>query len=101
MRIVRKEPGKEPEYIYVTNGPTELHALQTLVGGRIEHITLGNIVMLFDEEGKFKNKRFNFPLPNGDYIAGTCLFVGRDGSEFTHCPMTPKQVTGMIEDFTL
>lgn len=64
-----------------------LEDYQRIVGGYIETVPYReNVVPYFDEEGKIKGKPVNeratallrnsiFP---GDYIAGTCLFVGFD-----------------------
>ena len=47
MRVIFKEPGKEPRTMVI---PNELKVLQDLVGGYIETLKIAdNVVMIFNE----------------------------------------------------
>lgn len=63
-----------------------LQALQAMVGGYIETVTLWDgLVLIVDEEGKLKHKELNFYLP-GDIVAGTAVLAGCCGDEFCDVP---------------
>lgn len=77
----------------------KLTALQELVGGNVERITLTEHTdLLFNEEGKFEEghkanriagrllRHFDIPLEPGDYIAGNAAIVGTDGPEWISAP---------------
>lgn len=71
-----------------------LDALQALVGGYIEIVTLWDgVALVVDEEGKLKHKEINFYLP-GDIVVGTAALVGTCGDEF--CDI-PSDVRKMLE----
>ena len=82
MRVLMKEPGKDPRTMIV---PNELGFLQQLVDGFIEvHRLTDGLVMIVDEEGKLKRKQPNFYVAAlNDTIVGTAVFCGEDGEEFT------------------
>ena len=82
MRVLMKEPGKDPHVMVV---PNDLGTLQQLVDGFIEvHRLTNGLVMIVDEEGKLKNKQPNFRVAAlNDTIVGTAVFCGEDGEEFT------------------
>ena len=81
MRILFKEPGKEPRSMQI---PNELKILQDLVGGLIEPIKVAdNVVAICDEEGKLKGLEPNFFFGAiGDVIVGPVIFAGERGDEF-------------------
>ena len=85
MRMLFKEPGKEPRTMVI---PNELDVMQQLVDGYIEHVTLREgLGILVNEEGKLKGMEANFYLAAiDDVIVGPCIFVGEDGDEFTDIP---------------
>ena len=88
ITVVVKEPGKAPEIRQIDN---TLKALQDVVGGYIETVTVAtDMVIICNEEGLIKHL-----LPNcrilGCYFVGTILAVGVDGEEFTDVPR-PKEV---------
>lgn len=81
MRAIIKEVGQKPR---VTDIENTLEALQQAVGGYIEVINLNeNTVLICDEEGKIKDKPFNFVLSGVDVIVGDVLFVNTSGEDFT------------------
>lgn len=85
MRVIVKEPAQSPVQITIDGS---LESLQHLVGGHIEHVKFtDNIGILVDEEGKLKDLAPNFFLPSiRDELAGTVVFVGEAGEEFTDVP---------------
>ena len=83
MKAIIKEVGKEPKVIDIEN---TLKALQKAVGGYIETLNVGNnVIMLCDEEGKLKEKPYNFAFSNklSDVIVGDVLFTKLHGDDFT------------------
>ena len=85
MRVIYKEPGKEPRTMVI---PNKLKVLQDLVGGYIETLKIAdNVVMIFNEEGKLLGLEPNFYLGAiGDVIVGPVLVVGENGEEFDSLP---------------
>lgn len=98
IRVLVIEPGKEIEERTV---PNTLEALQELVGGRIEVITLtGYTALIVDEEGKLKGKDVcrTFFTHSGikvDELAGTLVAVGVAGEDF--CGLTDGQIGSIRE----
>lgn len=82
MRVLVKNPGKDPQTMVITNN---LHLLQQLVDGPIEvHTLTDGLVMIVNEEGKLKNLEPNFYVASlKDTILGTAIFCGEDGEDFT------------------
>ena len=73
MTAIIKHPG-QPE--------NSLKALQNLVGGYIETVSLPHgICMIVNEEGKLQGLQPNFRLDH-DLIVGTAVFVGVSGEDF-------------------
>lgn len=81
MRIIYKEPGKEPRTMIV---PNTLKMLQDLVGGYIETLKIAdNVVMIFNEEGKLLDLEPNFFVGAiGDVILGPVVICEEDGEDF-------------------
>jgi hypothetical protein len=81
MRVLVKEPGKDPRSMEIVN---ELDALQDLVGGYIEPIRMADgLVMIVNEEGKLHGLEPNFFVAAlNDMILGPAVFCGEDGEEF-------------------
>ena len=94
IRIFIKRPDVAVEAIEV---PNMLAALQEVVGGYIETVSLfPHIVVIVNEEGALKNLPFNLFLA-GHWLRGPVLFVGVKNDEFTHAPFhNAKQVEGFI-----
>lgn len=69
-----------------TEVENELEALQALVGGYIEAITLSrNLVLLCDEEGRIKGLPYNTRIL-GEELVGPLVVCGTDEGEFTDAP---------------
>lgn len=79
LKVVVKEPGKQPEIRQINNN---LRDLQDIVGGRIEVVTLkGSIAVICDDEGKLKGYAPNLKY-GCDFFAGTVIFVCTEGEDF-------------------
>lgn len=82
MKAIRKKPGCEPEIIEVDN---TLAALQQEVGGYIETVSIADVVIICNEEGRLCGLPYNCRFVGVDFI-GTILVVGRDRDEFCGVP---------------
>lgn len=79
ISILVKEPGKDAYRKEIDN---TLESLQREVGGYIETVTFAeDLVLICDEEGRFKNKPENFAFI-GNVFVGTVLLAGADGEDF-------------------
>lgn len=94
MRVIMKQPGKDPTQILI---PNDLKLLQDIVGGYIETVYLGDgIVMICNEEGKNMGLEPNFTL-GGETIVGTVLFCGAGEEDFVNCPESAYGIKMMLE----
>ena len=83
MKILYKKPGEAPEIREVEN---DLKPLQDLVGGYIETVKVGDVVIICNEEGKVKGLPINFLVnANGyiDAIVGPAIFCRSNKWDFT------------------
>ena len=79
MRVLFKPVGQDAHPLEI---PNTLQALQELVGGYIETITLTrHSCCIVNEEGRLKRLLPNFYL-NGGLIVGNAVFVGVKGDGF-------------------
>ena len=78
MKVVIKDLGKPP---YDAEIPNTLKALQSIVGGYIETVTVSaDLCIICNEEGRIRE------------LAHNCNVCGIDGDEFADCPMTADKV---------
>lgn len=83
IKVFVKEPGKAPALRSV---PNELAALQTIVGGYIETVTVASdLVIICNEEGRRYGLPYNCDVC-GVSFCGTIIFAGIDGEEFADAP---------------
>lgn len=86
MTAIIKRPGQPAFRREIDN---TLEALQELVGGYIETVSIpGSIVMIVNEEGKILRLSINFHL-NCGLIHGTAVFVSVNGEDF--CSLNQAQ----------
>ena len=100
IRAILKEPGQEPKFICIAN---TLEAFQETVGGYIEGYPIQgtDAFIICDEEGKLKDKKFNFYLIREiEMLVGTVLVVGvdDDGDYFVDCPIGLRDFIGRTRD---
>ena len=82
MKVVVKEPQKEPEIREIEN---DLKVLQEIVGGHIEVVRMPfseDIYIILDDEGKLKGYDPNILFMRGDVIVGTVIFVASTDEDF-------------------
>lgn len=82
MKAIRKKPGCEPELIDIDN---TLAALQQEVGGYIETVSIADVVIICNEEGRLCGLPYNCRFFGVDFV-GTILVIGRDRDEFCDVP---------------
>jgi len=96
MKVVVKKVNKTQEVVTI---PNELKALQSLVGGMIEIVEIGDgVLMVCNEEGKLKNLYPNLIISD-DVIVGNIFFCANKDCNF--CSLNEKQievVTKFIND---
>lgn len=84
IKVIIKRPGEIPETQTI---PNELEALQTIVGGYIETVTLAtDLVIICNEEGKLLDLPYNCDICGASFV-GTIIFAGINGDEFADVPM--------------
>lgn len=93
IRAIIKRP--DEQWGHVTNISDTLENLQKTVGGYIETVTMGNIVIICDEEARLKegcefNCRIPANSPYGTVFYGTIVVLGVSGEEFDDCPLDFK-----------
>lgn len=83
ISVIIKEPGKKPKRKTIKN---TLEAMQKVVGGHIETVTLAeNIVLVVNEDGIPLGLPYNcdmFAQRVGHSIYGTLMLVGAEGEDF-------------------
>ena len=83
LTVIVKEPDKLPKAVKVRN---KLEPMQELVGGYLEKVSLYDyLVVLCDEEGRLKGKKYNCRLHGIDFV-GTIVLVGTWRDEFASVP---------------
>lgn len=82
MKAIRKKPGAQPEIIEVDD---TLAALQQEVGGYIETVSIADVVIICNEEGRLCGLPYNCRFGGVDFV-GTILVVGTKGEEFCDVP---------------
>ena len=91
ITVLKVEPGKAPETVTI---PNTLEAAQKMVGGYIEIISLDDVCLVCNEDGKLTALKGNRRLGNA-IITGTFFLTGcTDDGDF--CSLTPEQ----MEHFT-
>lgn len=93
MKVFIKEPGKAPEYRTV---PNTLEALQEIVGGYIETVTVEkDLVIICSGEAWPLDLPYNCAVCGEDFY-GTVIFAGVDGDEFADCPWPEDSFEKMV-----
>ena len=86
IKVIIKEPFKDPHVSEIEN---TLETLQMIVKGYIETVSIGDIVIICDEEGLFKDNHFNCKILNIQFF-GTIIFAGVNGDEFSDLPISEE-----------
>lgn len=92
MKVIIKQPGKEPEVAEIEN---TLPALQQVVGGYIETVTLAaDCCIICNEEGRLEGLPYNLTFCGVSFV-GPILVVGVDGDEFTG--LNDRQIDWLLQ----
>ena len=84
LKVIVKRVGEDPAEEEVEN---RLGALQDLVGGYLEAVTIAtDMCVLVDEKGLLKGRKYNCDVCNYP-LFGTVVLVGTDGENFVDCPI--------------
>lgn len=84
IKVIVKRVGEDPVEEEVEN---RLGALQDLVGGYLEAVTIAtDMCVLVDEEGLLKGRKYNCDICNYP-LFWTVVLVGTDGENFVDCPI--------------
>ena len=84
IKVLIKRPGEKWEEQTI---PNTLRALQEIVDGYIETVTLtANMVAICNEEGQIRGMKPRCKIVNIDFV-GPVILAGRDGEDFTDCPV--------------
>ena len=93
MKVVVKDTGKPP---YDAEIPNTLRALQSVVGGYIETVTVfADMCIICNEEGRMRGLAQNCNICGIDFV-GTIILAGVDGDEFTDCPINADKASGLF-----
>lgn len=93
MKVYMKEPGKRSRTLVIDK--RDLALMQELVGGYIETVTFGQLVIICDEDGRIKNKPHCCKVGETDFV-GTILAVGTEGEDFADVPVSMETWRWMI-----
>lgn len=86
------EIGVHEDYI-----PNTLEALQSIVEGYIESVTLGDYAIICNDMGRIDEFPRNCTVEGIDFY-GTIVFVGVDGEDFTDVPFSQDYLYAIIEE---
>lgn len=93
IRILLKRPGESAVFVEPAN---DLKALQHLVGGYIETVTIADrVVVICNEEGRLQGLPYNVTIWDYDFV-GTILIAGVKGDEFSDLPVSDGALRFML-----
>lgn len=67
--------------------PNTLEALQRIVGGHIETVTMDDVVVICNEEGRFRDMPYNGRI-RGVHFVGPVILAGVKGEHFDDAPVS-------------
>ena len=99
IKVVLLEPGKVAR---TTEIDASLKGMQNVVGGNIDVVSLDDVLIIHNREGKERNLPFNRGLCNEtgkvqDVIAGTCFVCGVNEDNFSG--LSDKQTEKYLKRF--
>ena len=99
IRVIVKRP--EDAFGVPKKIVPSLERLQSIVGGHIEQVSLGDgVVMICNEEGKLKGMEPSFQIADGlgitDVIVGPVIIAGVDGEDLGDIPITYHEWMRML-----
>ena len=94
MKIIVKNPGQNPHYEWTDN---TLEALQSIVGGYIEVVTLApDLALICNEEGRIYGLPRNCEICGVDFV-GPIMAVGVNDDEFEDVPISVNEFIDYME----
>lgn len=95
IKVLVIEPGKNPEEREIDN---TLEAMQEIVGGYIECVTLTtDLVVICNEEGRLLGLPYNCTICSVNFV-GTIIMAGVEGDEFADLPASLDDMEMMFPD---
>lgn len=94
IKAIIKRP--DEKYGHMTNISNTLENLQRTVEGYIATVTLGEVVLIVNDEGLINGSHFNCTVAGID-LFGTIIVAGVDGEEFGDVPISFKEWKDLIE----
>jgi hypothetical protein len=92
IAISKTPEDKYGRYVEIEN---TLSALQEAVDGNIETVTLADLVIICNEEGRMHGLKPNCKVAGFEFV-GNILVVGQDGENFTDCPIALEEWMEMV-----
>ncbi|MBR3008356.1 MAG: DUF3846 domain-containing protein [Stomatobaculum sp.] len=95
IKVLVIEPGKNPEEREIDN---TLEAMQEIVGGYIECVTMAtDLVIIDNEEGRLMDLPYNRTICCVNFV-GTIIMAGVEGDEFADLPASLDDLKMMFPD---
>ena len=82
IKVLIKDPGLPARFLTI---PNDLKTLQGIVDGYIEIVTVDDICVVCNEEGKIRGMQPNITFGGHDFV-GTIVMTGPEGDELTSFP---------------
>ena len=93
IKILMKRPGETPTVVEPAN---DLAALQHLVGGYIETVTIAkDMVVICNEEGRLLGLPYNTKIGNMEFV-GTILLAGVRRDSFADLPVDVSVIKRLL-----
>lgn len=93
IKILMKKPGEKATVVEPAN---DLAALQHLVGGYIETVTIAsNLVVICNEEGRLLGLPYNTRITNVEFV-GTILLAGVRRDSFADLPVDVSVIKTLL-----
>lgn len=82
IKVLVKDPGERARFLEIYN---DLRTLQGIVDGYIEIVTVDDVCVICNEEGKLRGMQHNIFYGGHDFV-GTIVMTGHEGDELTSFP---------------
>lgn len=82
IKVLVKDPGLPARFLTI---PNDLKTLQGIVGGYIVIVTVDDICVICNEEGRLRGMQPNITFGGYDFV-GTIVMTGHQGEELTSFP---------------
>ncbi len=82
IKVLVKDPGEKPRFLEIYN---DLRTLQGIVDGYIEIVTVDDVCVICNEEGRLRGMQHNITYGGYDFV-GTIVMTGHKGDELVSFP---------------